>query len=53
MGGFMWALRWVAAGTIFATCIAMTVEAHFESISIQQCNAKPLISQSEVRWAQR
>jgi len=53
MGGFMWALRWLAAGAIFATCVAMTVEAELESISIAQCNITPLISQAEVRLAQR
>ena len=50
MGGIMWALRWLAAVGIFVTCIAMTVEAQMESICIAHCNAKPLISQGEVRW---
>jgi len=53
MGGFMWALRWVAAGTIFATCIAMTVEAELECRSFKLAQYKPLVAHDQVIWVHR
>ena len=51
MGGFMWALRWVAAVGIFANCLFMTVEAELESRTFNQRQSHPPIARVEVRWA--
>jgi|SoiMethySBSTD1v2_1073268.scaffolds.fasta_scaffold4578279_2 hypothetical protein len=52
MGGFMWALRWLAAASIFANCIAMTVEAELASHGTDPARYKPLIAQNEVKSPQ-
>ena len=51
MGGIMWALRWLAAATIFTNCIVMTIDAQLQSKSIDLTQSKPLIAQDEVRCA--
>jgi len=52
MGGIMWALRWLAAISIFANCIAMTVEAELASRGTDPARYKPLIAaQDQVRCA--
>ena len=51
MGGIMWAIRWLAAVCIFATCIAMTVEAELASRGTDPVRYKPLIAQDQVNCA--
>ena len=53
MGGFMWALRWLAAGTILANCVVMTIDAELQSKSVALTESKPVIAPAEVRWAHR
>jgi hypothetical protein len=53
MGGIMWALRWLAAISIFTTCIAMTVEAELASWDNVPAPHKPLVAaQDRVRSSQ-
>jgi hypothetical protein len=54
MSGFMWALRWVAAGTILANCVVMTVDAWLDSRAYSLMHDKPLvIARVEVRSVHR
>ena len=44
MGGIMWALRWVAAISILANCVVMTVDAALEARSFDLTQLKPLVT---------
>jgi hypothetical protein len=43
MGGIMWALRWLAAGSILMNCVVMTVDAALEARSFELTHAEPLV----------
>jgi hypothetical protein len=41
----MWALRWLAAATIFANCVIMTIDAALQSASLDPAPPKTLVTQ--------
>ena len=53
MGGFMWALRWLAAMTIFANCVAMTVQAELDSRGTDPVRFGAIIHPDRVTLAHR
>ncbi|MEA2708964.1 MAG: hypothetical protein QOF78_1565 [Phycisphaerales bacterium] len=45
MAATMWALRWLAAACIFANCVVMTLDAAWQSASIDSTQPKTLVTQ--------
>ena len=50
MRGIMWALRWLAAGTILANCVMLPIDASLEAAASAAKYREPLVVRDEVRW---